>query len=104
MGYLIFTGVEWLMIIFGLLAWSSLAYIIFNKRKMVNKEIPLFVQIFIYMFSLVPLGLIVGLYMASIKKEVDGVKYHKFSKNCRLNAHIIIAISVISTILSIMNL
>lgn len=91
-------------IVIGLLGWGSLFFVIFNKRKENLVSIPLLPQIGLYLLSLVPLGLIVGLYIEMRTKKIEGVKRHKYSVNARKNATLIIAISIASCILSAYNL
>jgi len=100
----IFSNTQLLFFIPGILAYSSLVYILFFNRDKTNFQIKIFPQVFLYLFSLVPLGLFIGIFIESRKKIVDGKKVYKFSYQSRENASIIIIISVVSIFLSIYNL
>jgi succinate dehydrogenase hydrophobic anchor subunit len=74
---------------------------IFKGSKAHNQPIALLPQVVMYIFALVPLGIFLGAFIALRKIDIDGIRDYKFSEKARLNAKIIIVISVISTILSL---
>ena len=90
-------------ILFGLLAWGALAYTFFHKRSENNIEIPLGIQLLLYLFSLVPLGLIVGFYLETRQRKTIEGKRYKYSRKVRRNATLIIIISIVSALLSLNN-
>lgn len=96
--------IQILFIFFGLLGWGALAYAFFYKRSENSIELPLAVQVCLYIFSIVPLGLVVGFYMETRQRKINGGKRYKYSKNVRKNATLIIIISIVSGILSLYNL
>ncbi len=104
MNFLAIGPIQLLFIIPGILGFASLIYVIFYNRKEHNKQIKLLPQIFLYLFSLVPLGLIIGLYIVLRRRKEDGIYFYKYSQQSRLNASLIIAISLVSTLLSFYNL
>tara|TARA_R100000541_G_C1826540_1_gene73284 strand:- start:143 stop:460 length:318 start_codon:yes stop_codon:yes gene_type:complete len=88
----------------GLLAFGCLFYIIFNNRDETNKSISLLPQIAIYLFSLVPLGILIGSYIKYRKKMTPLGKQYKFNKKANSNATNIIIISSFSAVFSLINL
>lgn len=104
MNLIVISGIQLMFLIPGILAFSSLIYILFFNKEKSNLHIEIIPQIFLYFFTLVPLGLFIGLYIESKKKKVNGNKVYKYSFKSRQNASLIIIISSISLLLSIYNL
>lgn len=104
MNFIAIGPIQLLFIIPGILGFASLIYVIFYNKKEHNKKIKLLPQIFLYLFSLVPLGLIIGLYIVLRRRKEEGVFFYKYSERSRLNATMIIVISLVSTLLSFYNL
>lgn len=81
-----------------IIIWGPPIFVITYKRFDPEHEFPVWSYIFIYLMSLVPLGLIFGLYIVNRKKKYDGVKMYKYGVQARKNGKIIAFISVISII------
>lgn len=100
-----FLMIELVSIAIGLLAIIAFIFTLFYKRNELNTELPVIVVLTLYLFSLIPLGFFIGLYLAERKRRnVEGIKKFKYSKSVRNNGYIILCISVVATIVKISNL
>lgn len=82
----------------------SFIYVLFKNRKAHNQEIPIALQVILFMFSFVPLGIIMGTYLAFRKKKINDLLDYKYSERVRICGKIIMVLSIISTLFIHLNL
>jgi hypothetical protein len=85
-----------------ILAWINLFYLIFNRRKDTNQDLSILSMVSLYVFSLVPIGMFIGLHLSNQKIKV--INDYKYTKNIRDNGNLILIISIFSTLFSLINL
>jgi hypothetical protein len=85
-----------------ILAWINLFYLIFNRRKDTNQDLSILSMASLYVFSLVPIGMFIGLHLRNQKIKV--INDYKYTKNIRDNGNLILIISIFSTLFSLINL
>lgn len=87
-----------------ILAWLNILYLIFNRRKDTNQDISILSIMSLYLFSLVPIGFLVGYHLMNGRIKNLENKDFKYSQSVRSNGNLIFIISIASTLFSIINL
>jgi hypothetical protein len=92
----------YILIIFSpliLMAWINFFYLILNRKKEPNQQLSLIAILSLYLLSLAPIGLFVGIHLNS--RKIKDLNEYKYSEAVRSNGNLIFIISIASTLISI---